>query len=132
MERYPQPMSFYGPGIRVVVSVVGGRCLLEVGINQAIYPTEDAVRLDVLFQPRDDRELPRGSPAVVYRSILTLTGRPGQHQAHTFTWLPRSITWDLAGRCHYRVTPFRMDGLTDLTNQIASDSSEDCHDGYNQ
>jgi len=106
-------LEFFGPGVEVRLTGHDPRCHLEVLVDTRVHRGTDAVRLEVLFQPRDERGLPRGAPAVLYASQWTLRPLASDTGSVAEGWLPRALTTELAHRCYCRVAPIILDAAED-------------------
>lgn len=104
-----EQLCFYARGIEAELDEQGPRCRLLVSVDLRAYDGAEAVRLEVLFQPRGERGLPVGAPAVLYASTWPLRLPDAAGMATADGWLPRALGPALARRCHYRVTPIIMD-----------------------
>ena len=58
----------FDPGIEAHLTEQGVRCHLEIAVDTEMHGGADGVRLEVLFQPTDERDLPSGAPVVLYAS----------------------------------------------------------------
>jgi len=99
---------FHASGIRLAASGQGRRCLVEVSLERAAFPEARQVKLEVLYQSRGRRGLPVGTPTVLYRAVLPLRPSPARPVFAARCWLPRGITPELAGNCHFRVGRDKM------------------------
>ncbi len=105
MTEFPGEVDFVGPGVEVRLTPEGPRSHLEIRVQ---HDQADAVHLEVLLVPRDERGLATGAPTAIYASTWPLRRLEGRETAVAEGWLPRSLEPDLARRCYYRVTPVMM------------------------
>jgi hypothetical protein len=73
-------------------------------------PQANQVKVEVLYQPRDQHGFARGLARVVFAAQWLLEDKP---QRVAYDWLPRGITPALAKQCHFRVTPVRIGDAAD-------------------
>lgn len=94
--------EYHGPGTRLSVRCGRGRCLLEFAQELNGGLALGPANVEILLQPRDDRGLPQGSPAVLCDLEIPLHARTdGAAAGHR--WLPPSLGADLIRRCHFRL-----------------------------
>lgn len=99
--------AFHGPGTRVQVACDDGVCLLEVSVDQTGPNGCDAVKLEVLLQPRDGQGRPFGPVVELLRQRIALRPTPDGRRSVGCIWLPPSIQAAILRRCYLRVTPWR-------------------------
>lgn len=100
----PSPTSFslHGPGLRTsLTSDRDGDCLLEI---TQVEPASGEWRLEVIWQPVDDRGLARGFTNLLYQTAIRFSTLFGA-QPRAFVRLPANISFELARTCYYRVAP---------------------------
>ena len=105
MDNQPWREEFHGPGITATVRCNRGRCLLEVCLERRLHPQAVRVQVEVLLQPRDQRGLPRSSPALICDLTFPLRLKPNGKMMAGHSWLPPELDATLVCRCHFRVTP---------------------------
>lgn len=96
--------TFYGPaGITAELGREGEFCWLAIGVEPAEQsPPPDAVRIELLYQSRDEHGLPRGPCALLFEDIWLLDA------ATAFGWLPRGLKPADAKKFYFRITPITM------------------------
>lgn len=100
-ENFPV-QTLHGPGLRSELSCDrDGQCLLEI---TQVEPAPGPWRLEVVWQPVDDRGLARGFACHLYQTPLAfatlLDERP-----RAYVWLPANISFELARKCYYCIVP---------------------------
>ena len=91
MDDQPWREEYHGSGVWITVRCGRGRCLVEVWLEQRLHPRAEHVKLDVLLQPRDQRGLPRGSPATLCDLQIPLRLRPNGESLGGHAWLPAEM-----------------------------------------
>lgn len=93
-------IKLHGAGVRVELSADrDGECLLEI---TQVEPVAGRWRLEVIWQPVDDRGLARGFTSPLFQTPLTFSKLFGD-QPQTYVRLPANISFELARKCYYRV-----------------------------
>lgn len=93
--------TYTRPGVRAWLTCEGNGCVLDFTLDGADGPPPQRAAVEVLFQPRDQRGLPRGAPMVLLRGNVRL--RAQSHQGVGRFWLA-DIRPSLARQCHFRIT----------------------------
>ena len=103
-----ETIYLHGNGLRAAITSHGGRCLLEVTVETAVWPDATAVNLEILYQARAASGLAVGSPTVLHQEALPLAYLADDGVARARTWLPVGLDLQAARNCHYRILPGRM------------------------
>jgi hypothetical protein len=104
-ETFTSSHSNVGPGIWLFLHWRHGLCVLDVVVDfthVADTPPWDAIDVEILSQPRNDRGLPDGGPLVLWRKRVELRCIPGTRRSGSLT-LPRSFVPEAARNYFYRV-----------------------------
>jgi hypothetical protein len=99
MQEVPA-LRLHGPGVRAELSADrDGECFLEI---TQVEPAAGSWRLEVIWQPVDERGLARGFTSPLYETPLEFTTHLDA-QSRAYVQLPANISFELARKCYYRV-----------------------------
>jgi len=111
MNKKNKSLRFYAPrtGITAELGSEGEFCWVRVQVEAKTGAAQvpSAVRIAILFQPRDEFGLPRGPACVLHQACWPLdAGSP----ATAFGWLPRGLRPRDMHQFYLRITPITMTG----------------------
>jgi hypothetical protein len=93
-------LSLHGPGGQAKLSTDrDGDCWLEITQDE---PRPGSWRLEVVWQPVDDRGLASGFGSQLFQTPLEFFSTLDD-QRRAFVLLPSNISFDLARKCYYRL-----------------------------
>lgn len=99
---------FTGNGVEAWLTCEGNGCVLDFSIatapGETLRPRQAEV--EVLYQPRDERGMPRDAPVTMFRRTVRL--RAQQNLGIGRCWLD-DIRPGLARECHYRIRAITVD-----------------------
>ncbi|MFO0821184.1 MAG: hypothetical protein U1A77_24785 [Pirellulales bacterium] len=102
-------LSLHGSGLRAELSADrDGDCWLEITLAES---TPGNWRLEVVWQPVDDRGLARGFGCQLFQAPLEFAAT-FDDQPRAYVLLPSNISFDLARKCYYRIERRGAPGLS--------------------
>ncbi len=90
-------------GQELRVTCADGVCLAEFSLGPNRREPPLTARVEILFQPRDDRRLPCGPPVLVLREAVPLRPQFGSERRCGRLWLPQGLSPETIRDCYFRI-----------------------------